>query len=78
MTENENKSVLTELLRKVEDNPEKAPATNETDMASVCAEGDEVVELGENFDLGEFQVVRREFLHTNANLPFLSTIASSP
>lgn len=61
MTENENKSVLTELLRKVEDNPEKAPATNETDMASVCAEGDEVVELGENFDLGEFQVVRREF-----------------
>ncbi len=61
MTDNENRDVLAELLKNVEDAPATAVANDEPETTPIKADGDEVLELGKNFDLDGFQVVRREF-----------------
>lgn len=61
MTDNENRAVLAELLKDVEETPAATEKSEESDTASISADGDEVLELGNGFDLGGFQVVRREF-----------------
>lgn len=61
MNENGNREVLEELLKDVEDPPKVPKNSKESDKALICTDGDDVLELGASFDLGGFQVVRREF-----------------
>ena len=52
MSDISNNDTLNELLRKVSDDSGEVPTLQE---------GDEVIDLGEDFDFDGFQVVRREF-----------------
>ena len=59
MSELGGQQLLTQLIQDLEDDPEEVEAISAEMQASGAA--DEVLELGDSFDLDSFQVVRREF-----------------
>ena len=60
MSEINGNDTLSELLKKVAV-PGASVADTVVDATPVLSEGDELVDLGEDFDFDGFQVVRREF-----------------